>query len=101
MIAVIETGGKQYLIQPGQILKIEKLAGKAGEKIVFDKVLLKSDDDGKNVQIGTPYLEGETVETEIEQQGRSRKIRVIKFKRKTRYTRRKGHRQHFTQVKVK
>ncbi len=101
MIAVIETGGKQYLIQPGQILKIEKLEGEAGSKLIFDKVLLKADDDGKNVQIGTPYLEGETVETEIEQQGRSRKIRILKFKRKTRYTKRRGHRQTFTQIKVK
>jgi large subunit ribosomal protein L21 len=101
MIAVIETGGKQYLIQPDQVLKIEKLEGEAGEKLIFDKVLLKADDDGKNVQIGTPYLEGETVEAEVEKQGRSRKIKVLKFKRKTRYTKRRGHRQKFTQIKVK
>ena len=100
MIAVIETGSKQYLIQTGQALKIEKLPVAENDKYVFDKVLLKTTkEDGSDVKIGTPYLEGETVEVTVEKQGRARKIKVLKFKRKTRYTKRHGHRQEFTQVK--
>ncbi|MFH1291883.1 MAG: 50S ribosomal protein L21 [bacterium] len=101
MIAVIETGGKQYLIKTDQVLKIEKLKAEEGEKLVFDKVLLTAKDDGTDVKIGTPYLEGATIEIETEKQGRSKKIRVVKFKRKTRYHKVRGHRQHFTKVKVK
>lgn len=101
MIAVIETGGKQYLIQTGQVLKIEKVSGDDGDKVTFDKVLLTAKDDGSDVKIGTPYLDGVAIETVIEKQGRSRKIRVEKFKRKTRYHKVRGHRQHFTKIAVK
>ena len=101
MIAVIETGGKHYLVKTGQSLKIEKIEAKEGEKVVFDKVLLTAKDDGSDVKIGTPYLEGVTIETEIEKQGRSKKIRVVKFKRKTRQHTVRGHRQHFSKIKVK
>jgi len=101
MIAVIETGGKQYLVKTDQTLKIEKIEGNEGEKVVFDKVLLTAKDDGSDVKIGTPYLEGVILETEVIKQGRSKKIRVVKFKRKTRYHKVRGHRQHFSQIKVK
>ena len=102
MIAVIETGGKQYLIQPGQTLKLEKLPAQVGDSYIFDKVLLKAEKaDGSDVKIGTPYLDGETVEVTVEKQGRARKVTVIKFKRKVRYSKKRGHRQQFTQVKVK
>jgi len=101
MIAVIETGGKQYLIKTGQVLKIEKISGEDGEKVTFDHVLLTAKDDGSDVKIGTPYLEDVTIDASVEKQGRSRKIRVEKFKRKTRYHKVQGHRQRFTQVKVK
>lgn len=101
MIAVIETGGKQYLVKAGQTLKIEKIKGEDGEKVVFDRILLTADDDGGNVKIGAPILEGVTIEAIVEKQGRSRKIRVEKFKRKTRYHKVQGHRQKFTQVKLK
>lgn len=101
MFAVIETGGKQYLIETNQMLKIEKLEGETGSSIVFDKVLLLAKEDGTDVKIGTPYLEGVSIEASVELQGRSRKIRVVKFKNKVRYKRVRGHRQHFTKVKVK
>lgn len=100
MFAVIETGGKQYLVKSGDTLKIEKIEGEAGETVVFDKVLLLADDDGLNVEIGKPYLEGMTIEAAVEKQGRSKKILVVKYKRKVRYQRHRGHRQHFTAVKV-
>ncbi|MFH1790040.1 MAG: 50S ribosomal protein L21 [bacterium] len=100
MIAIIETGGKQYLIKSNELLKIEKLGANKGDKIVFDKVLLTAKDDGSDVKLGAPYLEGISIDATCEKQGRSRKIRVGKFKRKTRYSRVHGHRQHFTQVKI-
>lgn len=98
MFAVIETGGKQYLVQTGQLLTIEKLPVETGKQIVFDKVLLLAGDNGKNVRIGTPYLDGVSIAATVEAQGRSRKLRVVKFKRKIRYKRVRGHRQHFTKV---
>jgi large subunit ribosomal protein L21 len=101
MFAVIETGGKQYLINTGDTLKIEKLGIEAGKDVVFDKVLLLANEDGTDVKIGTPYLEGVSVDATVEEEGRGKKMRVVKFKRKVRYKRTRGHRQHFTKVKVK
>jgi len=99
MIAVIETGGKQYLIKTGDAIKIEKLLALEGEKVSFDKVLLTAKDDGSDVKIGKPYLDI-VVEAMVEKQGRAKKIRVEKFKRKVRYHKVYGHRQPFTQVKI-
>ncbi len=101
MFAVIETGGKQYLIKTGDSLRVEKLDAEAGKEVVFDKVLLLAKEDGSDVQMGTPYLEGVSIAATVEEQGRSKKLRVVKFKRKVRYKRVRGHRQHFTKVKVK
>lgn len=100
MFAVIETGGKQYLVKDGDALKIEKLDAAVGDNVVFDKVLLLAEEDGSKVQIGTPYIEGASIEAAVELQGRSKKIRVVKYKRKVRYTRTRGHRQAFSKVKV-
>lgn len=100
MFAVIQTGGKQYLVQPGQTLKIEKVEVEEGKDVVFDKVLLVADEDGSNVKIGTPYLDGVTIKAKVEGQGRDKKIRVTKYKRKVRYKRVQGHRQHVTTVTV-
>lgn len=99
MIAVIETGGKQYLVKTGDVIKIEKLLAKEGEKVSFDKVLLTAKDDGSDVKLGNPYL-SLAVEATVEKQGRAKKIRVEKFKRKVRYHKVYGHRQPFTQVKI-
>jgi len=100
MFAVIQTGGKQYLVKENQILKIEKIAEEKGAVIKFDKVLLLAEEDGTVVEIGKPYLT-KKVEAEILSQGRSKKISVIKYKRKVRYARHAGHRQDFTEVNIK
>jgi len=99
--SVIETGGKQYKVSSGDTIKVEKLLGthKEGAKIVFDKVLLVS--DVKGVKIGTPYVLGAKVEAVFEEEGRSKKITVIKFKSKSRYLRKGGHRQVYTRVKIR
>lgn len=96
--AIIETGGKQYRVAEGEVLSIEKLSVKEGEKVVFDKVLLI--DTGTTTKVGTPYLEGATVEATLTAQGRGKKLLVQKFKSKSRYTRRVGHRQAFSKVTI-
>lgn len=100
MFAVIKTGGKQYKVKEGQILKIEKIAGKVGDKIGFDKVLLVADEGGKEVKVGNPTVSGAKVAAEILEQGRAKKVMVIKYKPKIRYRRKVGHRQMYTKVKI-
>lgn len=100
MLAVIATGGKQYLVKTGDILKIEKLPLDEGSKVVFDKVLLTAKDDGSDVKLGNPYLSGVTVEATLEKQGKNRTILVQKFKRKVRYHKAHGQRQRYSQVKI-
>ncbi len=97
-IAIIQTGGKQYKVADGQTIIVEKLDKKVGDKIKFE-TLLTSSIDAKDANIGKPSL-GEIVEGEITEQGRGKKIRVIKYKNKTRYLRNKGHRQAFSKVKI-
>jgi len=97
---VIKTGGKQYKVTKGQLMKFEKLPGEVGDKIEFDQVLLKSDDKGSKLEIGKPFLKDAKVEAEILEQARDKKVIVVKYKRKTRYRRKAGHRQHFTKVKI-
>ncbi len=96
--AIIETGGKQYKVSPGTKLKIEKLNAKEGEKFTFDKVLLRV--LGDTVHVGMPFVGGASVEGKILTQGRARKVIVFKYHSKTRYRKKKGHRQHFTEVEV-
>ena len=98
--AVIQTGGKQYTAKEGEVLSIEKLKGdfKKGDKVSFDKVLLV--DDGKNATIGTPYITGAKVDAEITQIGKAKKLLVVKYKQKSRYLKRNGHRQPFFKVKI-
>jgi len=98
MLAIIETGGKQYLIKEGERFKTEKLEGKVGDKIIFDKVLLIA--DGEKIEIGKPHLIKHKVEAEILKIGRSRKIIVFRYHSKTRYRKKKGHRQWYTELKV-
>lgn len=99
-LAVIKTGGKQYKVTQGQVLKVEKLVGEKGDKINFDQVLLMAKADGSEVVVGQPTVEGKTIEAEILEQGRDRKVRVVKYKAKVRYHKVYGHRQHFTKVKI-
>lgn len=98
MLAVIEAGGKQYLVSPGQKLKIEKIDRKEGNEIVFDKVLLV--EKGKKIEIGTPFVKEAKVLGKIVSQGRGKKVIVFKYKPKTRYKVKKGHRQPFTEVEI-
>ena len=97
-LAVIKTGGKQYVVSPGQKLKIEKLEVEVGKEIIFDQVLLVSDTD--KLLIGMPLVEGATVTAKVLNQGRGDKIVVFKYKAKKRYKVKKGHRQSFTEVEV-
>ncbi len=98
MYAVVVSGGKQYKVREGDVLRVEKLAGQVGDPVSFDDVLLYS--DGENVQIGQPRLENAKVTARVIEQGKARKIIVFKFKRRKRYRRKQGHRQHFTAVKI-
>ena len=100
VFAVIQTGGKQYKVSKGGTVSIEKIKGeyKKGDKLSFDKVLLV--DDEKDTTIGTPYIKGAKVDAEVVEIGRARKILVVKYKQKSRYLRRNGHRQPFFKVKI-
>jgi large subunit ribosomal protein L21 len=96
---VISTGGKQYRVASGDVVRIEKLEGKKlGDKVVFENVLLSF--DGNEAKIGTPLISGGKVEGEIIEEGRNKKITVIKYKQKSRYFKNRGHRQPFIKVKI-
>jgi len=97
-IAVIKTGGKQYKVKEGQTVKIEKLDKNDGEKVSFDALLIASA-DGKEVELGKPLLD-KKVGGQVVSSGKSKKVLVVKYKNKTRYTRTRGHRQLFTKVKI-
>jgi large subunit ribosomal protein L21 len=98
--AIIETGGKQYQVKAGDVVKIEKMPGefKKGDSITFDKVLLV--DNGSDTTIGTPYISGAKVQATFEEAGRNKTIDVVKYKQKSRYYKKKGHRQPFITVKI-
>ncbi|MCL5016260.1 MAG: 50S ribosomal protein L21 [Patescibacteria group bacterium] len=98
MFAIIETGGKQYKVEPGGKLKTEKLPGSSGDKVSFDKVLLFS--DGSDVKVGVPYLEKAKVEGVVLRQARSRKQIVFHYHSKTRKRTKNTHRQNFTEVQI-
>lgn len=98
MFAVIATGGKQYLVKEGDVLQIEKLPVEAGQTVQFD-VLLTAEEDGSKVEIGVPTLSAK-VSAEVIEQGRAKKISVVKYKPKVRYRKRVGHRQPYTKVKI-
>ena len=98
MYAVIRTGGKQYRVSEGQTLRVEKLTGKAGDKITFSEVLLLGGDAPK---VGQPFVKGAQVAAEIVGEGKGKKIVVFKFKRRKNYARKQGHRQKFTEVRIK
>lgn len=98
MYAIIHTGGKQYKISQGDVLRIEKIPGDVGKPISFDHVLMFSDDE--NILIGRPSLDNITVKGHIVEQGKDRKIIVFKYKRRKRYRRKQGHRQPYTAIKI-
>jgi large subunit ribosomal protein L21 len=98
--AIIETGGKQYMVSEGTTLKIEKIKGefKAGDKVSFDRVLMV--DNGSDTTIGEPYIKGAKVEGEVKSIGRAKKVVVIKYKAKSNYFKKRGHRQPYFEVKI-
>lgn len=97
-IAVIKTGGKQYKVKQGQTVKIEKLGAEIGDKVKFDTLMIASS-DGEELNLGKPSL-GEQVEGKVLETGKSKKVTVVKYKRKTRYKRTLGHKQPFTKVEI-
>jgi large subunit ribosomal protein L21 len=98
MLAIIKTGGKQYLVKKGDKVKIEKLEGKAGDKITFSEVLFLGDEKG--VKVGTPLVDGSKVEGKILKQEKGKKVTGIKHKPKKRYKVKFGHRQLVTEVEI-
>ena len=98
--AIIETGGKQYLVSEGDVVRIEKIKGdhKVGDKVDFDHVLLV--DNGKDTSIGEPYIKGAKVSGEIKKMDRARKVVVIKYKAKSNYFKKRGHRQPYFDVRI-
>ncbi|MBU6501121.1 MAG: 50S ribosomal protein L21 [Patescibacteria group bacterium] len=95
---VIETGGKQYIVSSEKKIKVEKLNAKEGDNFTFDKVLLAV--DGESVRIGTPYISGAKAEAKVLRQARDRKKIVFKYHSKTRFKKKKGHRQAFSEVEI-
>ncbi|MEW6726727.1 MAG: 50S ribosomal protein L21 [Bacillota bacterium] len=98
MYAIIETGGKQYRVQEGDQIFVEKLPAEAGETVTFERVLAVGKDDG--LMVGTPVVEGAKVTGKVVKQVRGRKIIVFKYKPKKNYRRKKGHRQPYTKVQI-
>ena len=98
MYAVVRTGGKQYRVEEGRTVKVERLAGEVGDAVEIGDVLLM--DDGSGVTVGAPTIDGARVLGTIAEQGRSKKVIVFRYKAKTRYRKKTGHRQHFTKVVV-
>lgn len=98
MYAIIETGGKQIRVAPGNRVRVERLRAEVGDNVQFDKVLLVADD--KETQIGTPHVEAAPVTAKVLDHGRDKKIRVIKMKRRKNYRRTYGHRQDYTELEI-
>ena len=99
MYAIFESGGRQYRAEQDSVLRIDKLEAEVGESLTFDKVLaLSSDDTG--LAVGAPYVSGAKVEAQVVEQGKGRKIIVFKYRPKSQYKRTRGHRQHYTAVRI-
>jgi len=97
-LAIIKTGGKQYLVSPGQKIKIEKIDKKEGSEVTFNEVLLL--EKNKKAEIGTPMVKGAKVTAKVLRQSKAKKLVVFKYRAKTRYKVKKGHRQPFTEVEI-
>lgn len=98
MLAIIKTGGKQYIVSPGEKIKIEKIKGKEGEKVTFSEILLW--EKRKKIEIGTPFIKGTKVIGKILKQDKNKKVIVFKHRPSKRYKVKKGHRQFFTEVEI-
>jgi large subunit ribosomal protein L21 len=98
MYAIIATGGKQYRVAEGDLVRIEKLEAEVGATVDFDQVLLVG--EGEDVRVGAPVVEGSRVTATIESHGRGDKVHIIKFRRRKHHMKRMGHRQYFTAVRI-
>lgn len=98
-LAVIQTGGKQYIVKVGDMLRVEKLDVAEGKTVKFDPLLVASE-NGSDVKVGTPTVKGATVSATVMGEGRGDKVVVIKYKPKVRYKRKAGHRQPFTSIRI-
>ena len=98
MYAIIQTGGKQYKVTEGSVLKVEKLNAQPGDRLTLDQVLMIS--DGDNVKVGNPVVPNAQVTAVVLEQGKGKKIVVFKYKRRKNYRRKQGHRQPYTKIKV-
>ncbi len=98
MYAVIASGGKQYRVAPGDIIRVEKLSAEEGSSVDFSNVLMVN--DGEHINVGTPFVEGSTVSAKVKYQGRGKKIQVLKFHRRKQYKKSMGHRQAYTEVEI-
>ncbi len=99
MYAVIETGGKQYRVQPGDVIRVERLAHEPGDEVTLDRVLLMA--DGEQTHIGTPHVEGGQVTAQVTTHGRAPKIHIVKMRRRKNSRTRTGHRQHWTELQIR
>ncbi len=99
MYAIFESGGRQYWAEPEEIIRVDSLSLKAGDKVEFDKVLVLRDEE-EAIQVGRPYLEGAKIVATVVKQGRDKKLRVFTYKPKKHSKRNKGHRQDYTAIKV-
>ncbi len=98
MYAVIETGGRQYRVMQGEILRVEKLPADVDASINFDKVLLVG--EGESVQLGAPVIAGASVTAKVRAHGRADKIRIVKFRRRKHHRKQMGHRQYYTEIEI-
>lgn len=98
MYAIIQSGGKQYRVQPGDTIDVELLHAETGSRVEIDKVLMIADDD--NITFGRPFVDGAKVQAEVVSEGRGKKIIIFKYKPKVRYRRKNGHRQGFTRLTI-
>lgn len=99
MFAIIQTGGKQYRVSPGDILRVERLPGERGDEVLLEQVLLVA--QGDTIQVGQPLVTGAQIAGEILRQGKAKKIIVFKKKRRKKYRRKQGHRQLYTTLQIK
>ncbi|MEO5344152.1 MAG: 50S ribosomal protein L21 [Gammaproteobacteria bacterium SHHR-1] len=98
MYAVIQTGGKQYRVAPGDTVRVEKLDAETGASVELDKVLMLAKDD--DIRVGTPYVDGGRVSATIKAHGRHKKVKIIKFRRRKHHMKRQGHRQWYTELEI-
>jgi len=98
MYAVVVTGGKQYRVEQGSKVRVEKLSGEAGSTVTLDQVLMVG--DGSDIKVGTPNVDGASVTAEIVGQGRGKKVEILKFRRRKHHMKRQGHRQAYTELKI-